>query len=161
MLVRLPLESEEDAVIDLVRMDAAETVPHLPFSEDRARATFRRYLETANPTVFVVEDNREIVGFLTAYLTDYTFADGFYVAQDVIYVRPDKRGTRAAAHLVKTLRDWGFGLGATEVFAGIANGYKSNKLTPERTARFMGHFGFQPVGQLLRMIRTSDGKEGR
>lgn len=157
MLVRHPLESEEDAVIDLFRRGSDESCPHLEFSEERSRATYRRYLDTAAPTIFVVEHEREIIGFLTAYISDFTFADGFYVSQDVLYVRPDKRGTRAAAALLKTYNQWADRLGAAEVYTGVASSHRSNKLTPERTAKFLTYFGFDAVGQLLRRIKVSNG----
>jgi len=130
MFVRLAMPADEEAIVELVRQDIAETLPHLTFQEDVTRETFRQTL-TGDPTLFVVERNREIVGFLYALLNGYAFTDGLYVVQEVLYVRSDMRGSRAAALLVKAFVEWGERLDAKEIIFGIAN-----KHQPERTARF-------------------------
>src|SRR5690606_25371393 len=98
--------------VELARMAVAESVRNVGFNPDRVRETFRHYLATATPTIFVVEQNRELIGFLNASISGYDFADGLFTTQQVLFVRPDKRGTRAAALLVKMLVDWSDQLGA-------------------------------------------------
>lgn len=149
LLVRLALETDEDACVELARMQTAETLPHIPFHEPAARATFQRYLDTANPTIFVCEDfGRVVIGFLVATMNPYAFATGLCVNQEVIYVRPDKRHTRAAPSLIREFDAWADRLDAREVFTGISNGFKA-----ERTTRLFERFGYQPVGTYLRRIR--------
>ncbi len=149
LLVRLALESDEDVCVGLARMQTAETLPHIPFHEPAARKTFQRYLDTANPTIFVCEDvDRSVIGFLVATMSSYAFATGLCVNQEVIYVRPDKRHTRAAPSLIREFDAWADRLDAREVFTGISNGFKA-----ERTTRLFERFGYQPVGTYLRRIR--------
>lgn len=157
MFARLRLPEDEDDVIDLARRQVAETLPHHVFDEAVARQTFQNAIRTANPTVFVVEENRRPIAFLMALINGYAFTTGFFTSQEVIYVRPDRRGTRAAALLVEIFNDWSEQLGAKEVFAGVANGRK-----PEKATRFFQHFGFEPVGAYLRRI-LADGerRQGR
>lgn len=131
----------------LGRRNQAEFLPHLLWNDERADATFDKYLETANPTIFVVEDKREVIGFLVALLVDYGFLSGFFVTQEVLYVKPEKRGTRAAAHLIKLFNSWADSLQPNEVHMGIANGFKV-----ERNSRFIEHFGFKRAGTYLRRI---------
>ncbi len=147
MLVRLAIERDREALRILGRMQVEETQPHLVWSDERANATWGRYLVGGNPVFFVVEDCRELVGYLYALSVDYGFTCGFFVTQEVIYIRPDKRGTRAAAMLVRAFNEWADRLQPNEVFAGVANGFKQ-----ERTTRFFEHFGFTRVGQYLRRI---------
>ena len=58
MLVRLALESDFPALLEMVRANIAETSPHLPFDEEVALETGRSYLRTASPTIFVCERRR-------------------------------------------------------------------------------------------------------
>lgn len=153
MLARLATERDREAVVELARLQVAETLPHLDFDADVTRATYGQFIARADPTIFVVEEGRQVVGFLMALLSGYAFTTGFFVSQEVIFVHPDKRGTRAAAALVSVFNEWADRLGAREVFTGIANGHK-----PERTARFFGHFGFTPVGVYLRRLGGEHGK---
>lgn len=149
MLVRLALETDEDAVIELGRMQQEETLPHLDFVEWIARDTFQNYLKTADPTFFVAEENGVVIGHLMALIQGYAFTDGIYVVQEVLYVKPDKRGTRAAAALVKAFVEWGERLKAREIIFGI-----SNKFQPERTAKFFElTAGAEQVGIYLKRVR--------
>lgn len=150
MFARLSMPEDEDEVIELARSQVAETLPHLVFSEAKTRATFKRSLQTAEPTIFVVEDQRKVVGYLVAILVDYAMSDGHFAMQDVIYVRPDKRGTRAAARLIQLYDTWAENTGALEIYTGVSNGFQ-----PDRTSRFLQHFGFSPVGGNLRRIPGS------
>lgn len=148
MFVRLPLANEEDAFVELARLCIAESYPDKEFSEKRVRETFRRYIETAQPTFHVVDDNGRIVGFSQATISAYDFADGIYTTLCGTFVHPDKRGTRAAAMLLSEFTRWSDRLGAEE-----ATGGNDNNLTTERTTRLLGHFGFKPVGTFLRRKR--------
>ena len=145
MLARLALEDDRHAVVELGRCMAVEQTPHLTFDVGRAGATFDAYLTGANPTIFVLEEAREVVGFLAAQIMDYPACAGFFVSQELFYVRPDKRGTRAAASLFTEFNRWADSLNPEEVFAGIATGHR-----PEVAARWMRRFGFESTGQHMR-----------
>ena len=146
MLARLAIPEDEDAVVALAKMQVEETLPHLEFIEWVTRDTFHNSMKFADPTIFVVEDNREVVGYLMALMNGYAFTDGVFAVQEVIYVRPDKRGTRAAAHLVNAFVQWAERIEAKEIIFGI-----SNKFQPERTAKFFEHVaGAEQVGRQRR-----------
>lgn len=140
MYVRLAVKRDFDAIVAMARENAS-TVPYLTLNEDRVRATLQRYLDTANPTFWVVDDRRDLVGFLQAYWWGYDAFDGFFTVQQVLYVRPDKRGSRASVLLMKQLVAWSERLGAKEIIGGNDNEFNS-----ERTAKFLEHFGFRRVG---------------
>ena len=145
MEVRLAFERDESIVIDMCRANVEETRPHLVFNEGRCRATFRNYLEHADPTVFVADDKGDVVGLLVCNFYEHRGADGQFATQEVLYVRPDKRGTRAAALLMKELIAWARALGVNEIVGGNDNEFNS-----ERTARFLEHFGFKRIGYAMR-----------
>lgn len=125
----------------------AEFRPNLTYHAGRGDETFDRYLATANPTIFVAEHHREVVGLLIALTHDFLCAYGFFAIQEVFYVRPDKRGSRAAAELAIAFNEWADRLGPEEVYMGVATGYR-----PAAARRFMQRFGFEPVGDHLRRI---------
>lgn len=147
MLARLAIRSDLPAIHELGRAMVAEFRPRVGYDEAVATATFDRYLECAEPTIFVAEQNREIVGVLIARAPEYLYASGFFVTQEVFYIRPDKRGTRAAAELARLFNEWADRLGPSEVYMGVATGYRA-----EQTARLMQRYGFKPVGQHLLRI---------
>lgn len=144
MFVRLALDTDEDAIVALGRMNAEETKQADVFSETRAREVIEEYLVTANPTIFVVDHYRKLVGFLIAYTGRYEHRDGFFTSQRVLYVRPEFRGSRAAILLMKELVRWSAEIGAAEIVGGNDNGFQS-----ERTAGFLAHFGFEKVGYAM------------
>ncbi len=149
MFTRLALMSDKEAFLDLVKMQVEETLPHLDFQYDLAEQTFEMGVNHAEPTLFVCEDNREIVGYLVAFLESYSFTSGVFVVQEVLYVRPDKRGTRAAVRLIKEFVRWGEIVGAREWIFGISNNFQ-----PERTARLFEKLtGAKQVGIYLKRTR--------
>lgn len=147
MFVRLALEGDTEAIVEMARMNCELSTPHLEFSADKVRDTVRRYLDHAETTMFVVEDKREAVALLVATINEYRHAYGLYTTQEVLFVRPAKRGTRAAALLTKELIRWSNALGAIEITGG-----NDNKFNSERTARFLAHFGFEQVGFFMRRM---------
>lgn len=149
IFARLAMPEDKDAVLSLAQMQVEETLPHLDFRRELAEETFDQSIAHAYPTIFVVEDNREVVGFLMGMLEGYAFTTGVFVLQEVIYVRPDKRGTRAAVHLIKEFARWGEIVGAREIIFGIANGFQ-----PQRTAKLFEKLtGAKIVGYCLKKTR--------
>jgi GNAT superfamily N-acetyltransferase len=146
MLARLALETDIEAIVELAAGATAESFPHLEFSAERCRGTLQRYLDTANP-VFVVEEGRSIVGFSLAEWGQHGFSTSTLAEQRVIYVKPENRGTRAAAELVSIFSAWAERMGAKEIRLDLANGRRT-----EQAARYMRRFGFQPIGVSLRKV---------
>lgn len=149
MFARLIMPGDKDAVLALAEMQVKETLPHLDFRRDLCEETIEMSLEHADPTIFVVEDNREVIGLLMGMLEAYSFTSGVFVVQEVLYVRPDKRGTRAAVHLIKEFVRWGEIVGAREWIFGVSNDFQ-----PERTARLFEKItGAKRVGFYLKKTR--------
>lgn len=147
MFVRLALEEDIPAIVELARMNCEISTPYLEFSEERVVETCRGYLDRGETTMFVVDDRREVIGLLVATVNSYRHATGHYATQEVIFVRPDKHGSRAAVLLMKHLIDWSERLGVIEITGGNDNSYKS-----DRTAKFLEHFGFENVGHFMRRM---------
>jgi L-amino acid N-acyltransferase YncA len=152
VFVRLALEEDIDAVVEMARANIEETRPDLDFDEYKCRETFYRYIDTAEPTIFVVEHKRQVVAMLLASIYGYRAAAGLFTTQEVLFVRPEHRGTRAAVILMKHLISWSAHIGAKEIIGGNDNDFKS-----ERTARFLEHFGFERVGFSMKRV-MADGR---
>lgn len=147
MFVRLALESDIEDIVDMARLNITETRPDLDFDEYKCRETVYRYLDTAEPTIFVVEHKRKVVAMLLASIYAYRAAAGLFTTQEVLFVRPENRGTRAAVILMKHLISWSAQLGAKEIIGGNDNDFRS-----ERTAKFLEHFGFERVGFSMKRV---------
>lgn len=145
---RLALSSDLPAVLEMCEAGVAENAPHIPFSRAAAEATFYRYLYAADPTIFVAERDGRVSGVAACSLHKYLFAPDIFVVLDTIYVRPDSRGTRAAACLVEQFLEWGQSLGAREWHAGT-----STDRDAEASMRFFARFGAQPAGGSVKWIR--------
>lgn len=157
MKVRLALPADVDSYVALARVGHAESWPDRPFVEAKVRAIFERYLSSAHPTIFVVEHDHDLIAFLNCTISEFPSADGLYTTQEILFVRPDKRGTRAAALLLRQFVQWSDHLGALE-----STGGNDNALTSDRTRRFLERFGFQEVGFFMRRVRgAGDGEKGR
>ncbi len=155
MLVRLAMPYDRERVLDLAQMQVAETLPHLDFERSIAGDTFDQGIATASPTVFVAEgEGREVIGFLMAVIEGYAFTTGHFVVQEVIYVHPDKRGTRAAAALFKFFIEWAKAIGAREAIMGVSNGVDA-----DRKSAFISRVtGAEVVGTFLKKVDLSDGR---
>lgn len=147
MIIRLAMDYDLPAFIEMARANVFETLRHHDFEEDHVKATFYRYLTRANPTIYIVEEMRQPIGFLLTELCSYDFKSGHYLTQKVMYVQPDKRGTRAAALMVEHLIAEAERLGVQEIVGGNDNGFNS-----ERTARFLEHYGFERAGFSMRRL---------
>jgi GNAT superfamily N-acetyltransferase len=145
------MPEDADDIVEMARQNAIETGELDRFSPRRVREVIAEYLEKGDPVIYVSEQRRKLSGVLVAGTGQFDYRDGFFVAQRVLYVLPEKRGTRAAVLLVKTLIEWAKRLGASDVIGG-----NDGDLDSERTARFFERFGFRRVGHCL-MMRLGDG----
>lgn len=141
MFARLALETEADDVVEMGRLNCEETLPGEVFDPDHAYSRFYQYIDTASPTIWVVDHFRKPIGFLMADFGCFDHKPGFFTTQRVLFVRPEHRGTRAAVLLMKELVAWSKMLGASEIRGG-----SDNRFNVDRTAKFLEHFGFEKVG---------------
>jgi GNAT superfamily N-acetyltransferase len=144
MFVRLAIEADRQALIELGKRNVAEATPDEVWDGERANAWFDAYLERANPTVFVLEENRQVIGYIAGSTAEKQFSTGFIAYLDVIYVMPEKRRTRAAAHLITAFNQWVERLRPDEVVVYAANAGVSPLLP-----RYLQRFGYRQTGVIL------------
>lgn len=150
MRVRLASPEDRAAVAVLARQYVAELPPDVPIRFEAAAfdESYDRYLETANPTVFVAEDRSGVVGVLVCSVHGFLTQSGLLTNTDVIFVTPEKRGTRAAAELLSEFDRWSERIGAIMSIGGNAN-----SIHTRRTASLYAKFGFSPVGVTMAKFR--------
>ncbi len=133
-------------------LEVAETLPHVQFDEAVMRETIQRYLDTANPTIFVAEHKSEVVGIIIAVATSFHFMSGVCCVNDVFFVDAGQRGSRAAALLNEQFNLW-----ADRRKAKLLIGGNSNNLYTQRTTKFYRHLGYRECGVVMLKDREQSG----
>lgn len=147
--VRLIMPQDINEVFSLARLAIEEAFPHLEFDADRAVDLFTRSVVHGDPLGLVAEIDGEIVGMFAARIHAYAFASGLFVQDEIFYVRPDKRGSRAAAKMLREYIRWGEeDVGAKEIFLGT-----NSQIRSERTSALYEYFGARRIGFLHRIVR--------
>jgi len=139
-----------DDLVYLTHSQVTETLSHMPYEEYIVRAYAEYFAEKRDESdvrVYLLYSNERPVGYLVLYVKEYLFCDSKSVGQEVIYVLPEYRGTKAAAKLIKKLDEVGRQENALEIYGGIANGYQ-----PERTLSLFSRLGYEQVGYYVRKI---------
>lgn len=138
-------------LVDLTRLQVEETINHLPYEE----SVVRRYCEKTidkgedSPTkaYLVYADNGIPAGYLIVNIQGYLFNNGCFISQEVIYVIPEYRGTKAALLLLQKLEEVAEEEYALEIFTGVANNFNV-----EKTGRLLEKRGYENVGRYYRKI---------
>lgn len=145
--VRLATADDYDAVAAMAEQNRLESCPQHEWSDERMRETFfQDYLLNSACFIFVVEKDDEVCGFLLTGIYQYRAFNGLFTLQEVLFVKPEYRGSRAAALLMKKLIDWSRSVGAKEIVGGNDNDVRS-----EQTARFLSRFGFKSHGYAMKL----------
>lgn len=132
MKARLALKTDREVCLALSKAAAEERDPELGWSRDAAEETFDLAMG-GSPTLFVVERRGEVVGLSLASIEGFAFSSGVFVCVQVVYVRPDIRGTRAAVVLLQAVVNWSLRLNARRT----AFSTLGHDALDQRTARFL------------------------
>ena len=97
-------------------------------------------------TVFVAVQDHEIAGGIVCLTTKDWFNNQIIAFEQVFYVKPEYRGTRAALLLIDVFLNWSRQMGAGRVQCGTTTG-----INTESCVRLYKHFGFNEYGILLDM----------
>lgn len=151
MRVRSATLDDLPAMIALGAQMHAESV-YAPFDydEEKLHALGVRYVE--NPDwcfAGVCEDaHGRLLGMHLGFISEYYFGRDLIATDLLLFVDPCKRGSLAAALLVKAFEEWAFAKGAREVCPG-----SSTMVAPERTAKLYERLGYTVVGNLFKKGR--------
>lgn len=104
-------------------------------------ARIRADVDRKYVNAFICYLDGEPVGFLVGVASPCFHRQGIVAEQKLWYVKPKRRATYAAVHLVRAYERWARINGATQIFTGTAN-----KLLSERTSKLLEKLGYARVG---------------
>ncbi|AOA57572.1 GNAT family N-acetyltransferase [Acinetobacter larvae] len=96
--------------------------------------------------IFVVELHKNIVGGIVCATTKDWFNDDLIAFEQVFYVKPKYRATRAPLLLIDALIEWSHGMNASRIQCGTTTGIQT-----KGCLRLYERFGFREFGQLFDM----------
>lgn len=141
--VRPAARGDVDALVAMgARMHAETAYSFLPYDAEKVRQfVLAQIAETEAYCLFVADEDGAPIGMLGGYVSDYFFCDEKIACDTVVYVERSRRGTLAAARLIRAFREWASVRGAREICLGVSSGRDT-----ERTGRFYERLGLHSVG---------------
>jgi hypothetical protein len=137
-------QADIPATMDLCRsMHAESAYSFLAFDDHKVTTMINRYLSD-NAVYFACLASRrdgKKVGILAGYLGTYMFCNAKLAIDQIFFVLPEFRGSRAALVLQREFRAWAIRQGARELSIGISTG-----VDVERTGRFLKRLGMTEMG---------------
>ncbi len=124
------------------RMHEESAYSFLPFDPEKVRRLMAQVV--ADPEGWcglVAEEGGRAVGMFGGYMAEYFFCDERLACDMVLFVEPERRGSSAAARLVRAFRDWAAERGAREICLAVTAGVNA-----ERVGLFYERFGLARVG---------------
>lgn len=152
MTVRMAAPADDEAIHSLLTAMHEETVYRAIELERPKLAAFLKFArEDERHAVFVYEATAgSIDGVYIGNIGNYFFSSELGAWDMIFYVRPERRGSFAAARLWRAFRDWAREKGAKSIWPGISTG-----IYREQSARFYRGMGLEEVGSVFfqRLIR--------
>ena len=151
MIIRPATREDLPAMIALGAKMHAESV-YAGFDYDTSKLVDLGMHYLAHPnecSLLVCEDaHGRLLGMHAGYISEYYFGRDLIASDLLLFVDPCKRGSLAAALLVRAFEEWAFAKGAKEVCPG-----SSTMVAPERTAKLYERLGYTVVGNLFKKGR--------
>lgn len=91
--------------------------------------------------ILIAEDDTGAVGFLSAFISKYSFSRELCAIHDVFFVAPARRGSSAASRLVDGFHAWAKVWGCRKTMIAVHTAVR-----PEITARFYEKKGYRRMG---------------
>lgn len=151
MRIRPAVREDLPAMIALgARMHAESAYAGFDYDTSKLVEMGLHYIENPERCFLAVcEDNAGfLLGMHAGYICEYYFGRDLIASDLLLFVDPCKRGSLAAAKLVKAFEEWAFAKGAREVCPG-----SSTMVAPERTAKLYERLGYIVVGNLFKKGR--------
>jgi len=153
MTIRAPVQEDTDKLTDLVlEMHQESDYAFLPYDRGKVRALILQYIEDQNTRCgLVAEENQTLIGMIGGVLIEYYFCEETLVADEILFVKRERRGGRAALLLIRGLQKWAERHGARELCLSI-----STNIHSETTGRFYERLGFSRVGGVFKKRLNKD-----
>ena len=100
--VRIATEADEDALIELARLDHEENAAIVaPFDEQHVRSFIYAATRERETTIGVIDADSGLAGMVVLSNEMWWFAPSWYVAERLLYVRAEHRRSRYAHDLLR------------------------------------------------------------
>jgi len=124
-------------------MHAESVYRHLPFNAAKVAAQFVNWMGDPDVRVFCYDQKGQKVGLLVASVGTHWFSDGLGAWDHLYYVKPDARGSFAAARLFQAFTAWAKAQGAVDLWPGVSTGSAA-------AVTFYRRLGLEEVGGVFR-----------
>lgn len=122
-----------DDVVALGRVFMAEYCNHLEYDEGEVKAACRQVLTDDDReffNIFLVYKDHEPLGFMYATCGKFLFSKQRYAQQELLFVRPAYRHTRAFLKLIKAFEEWARLRSSVEIWMGSAHSKTLSNILP-------------------------------
>lgn len=146
-----PFELDDvPAMIELgSEMHRESSFSHLDYNFEKLMQMGRMYKD--NPEMFfsqvAVDEHGKIYAMYVGRLTQYYFGTDLVAVDELVFVRPDRRGGLAAARLIKGFETWAIEAGASEIRPASSTG-----VYIDQTRKLYEALGFETVGHTFRKV---------
>lgn len=114
-----------------------------PYIAENAAKHFTNLVKGGG-VIFLVEHQNQIIGGFVGRIGGDWFNNTKIAFDDVMYVKPEFRKTRAAYVLIQTFIGWAVDMGVDRIQCGTTTGVES-----KACIRLYEHFGFTQYGTVL------------
>jgi len=136
------------SVVDLAKQMHAESA-FSRFQFDDSKMAVQLTMPLTHPEsqfCHVAVKDKEVVGALFGYLTEFLFGPELIAMDYGWYVLPKARGTSARVRLLKNFQRWAKDHGAVEVCMGV-----STNVQKDKTGKLFKKLGYKHVGGLYKL----------
>jgi GNAT superfamily N-acetyltransferase len=133
-VTELLTHDQMEDLVALGRLFIMESGPHLDYDEEEVRKTCKmviKDIEREYVNIFLVYREHELIGFLYCSCGKYLFNKQRYAQQELIFIRPAYRGTRAFLKLIKAFEEWARLRSAMEIWMGNAHNKYFSAVLPK------------------------------
>lgn len=121
-------------IVAMGKVFVAENGAHLNYDEEEVRATCDLVLNDMDRehfNIFLVYKDHEALGFIFASCGKYLFNKQRYAQQELLFVRPAYRHTRAFLKLIKSFEEWARLRSSVEIWMGSAHSKTLGNILPK------------------------------
>ncbi len=145
MIVRAATHADVDRLVGFGQQLSSESPAYSErkFCPGTAACHFHNMIDSGG-VIFVVELGGQIVGGIAGSTTKDWFNDDLIAFEQVLYVEPEYRATRAALLLIEAFFEWSKSMNAQRIQSGTTTGIQT-----KGCLRLYEQFGFREYGTLL------------
>lgn len=143
MKIRCATEEDRLPLFKLAAAMHAETdFRHFNFDPQKALNNLGEWIHSPRARMLIADSDGDVVGLLAGSIQETWFGNDTFVNEQLLFVRPDKRGGRAAYMLVRDFVAWWRETGVKHIRMGVSTAAD----TGPAAERLYTHFGLHYAG---------------